>query len=66
MALITPVKKFYLSWTFWTGVLEILIAALGIVATWLEKGDFTTPSIILLVTGLLTILLRFKTTEPIL
>jgi hypothetical protein len=63
--IITPVKKFYLSWTFWAGILEILVAVLGAVATWMKQGDFTTPSIILLVTGILTIILRFKTTEPI-
>ena len=59
------IKRFWLSKTFWAGVIEILIGVLGIVANFLQVGDFTAPAIVALVAGALTIVLRFVTVEPI-
>jgi len=56
-------KKWYLSKTLWVGVLEILLAVLGLLATFLETGDFSASSYVLLVSGVITILLRIVTSE---
>lgn len=58
-------KRWYLSRTVWAGILEIVIGALGLLATWLQQGDFSLPAVILLVVGVLTIILRKLTTQPI-
>ncbi len=58
-------KNFWESKTFWAGVIQILIATLGLVADFLGKGDFSTSAYILLATGVLTIVLRFLTDQPI-
>ena len=54
-------KKWYASRTVWIGILEILIAVLGSVATFLEVGDFTIPACILFVSGVLMVILRYVT-----
>ena len=51
--------------TFWIGLLQIVIGALGLLATFLQAGDFTPASITMLVSGVLMIVLRFVTVEPI-
>ena len=58
-------KKWYQSRTVWAGILQILIAIGGLVADFLQAGDFTAPAITLLVTGVLMIVLRFVTDTPI-
>ena len=58
-------KMWFASKTIWIGILQILISVLGAVATFLEAGDFTTPSCILFITGVLMILLRYITNEGI-
>lgn len=58
-------KLWYQSRTMWVGVVEFLIGALGIVATFLHLGIYTPESIVLLVVGFLTILLRKLTEVPI-
>lgn len=58
-------KKFYESKLFWLGVIQTLIGVLNLVADFLSKGDFTSPEVVLLFSGALTIVLRiwFTTQE---
>lgn len=45
------------------GILEIVIAALGLIATFLEAGNFTAPAIVLLVMGILQVVLNWLTKQ---
>ena len=58
-------KRWYKSKTVWLGILSILIAVLEFIATFLASGDFSPTAIVLGVSGLLGIVLRFLTSEPI-
>ena len=59
------VKSWLSSKTVWVGILEIFIGALGLLATFLQAGDYTPASIAFLSAGILTIILRFMTTEAV-
>ena len=59
------VKSIFASKTIWVGVIEILIGVLGLLATWLNAGVYTPEAIVLLIVGILTIVLRFLTSQPI-
>jgi hypothetical protein len=50
--------------TMVVSILEIAIAILGLVATFLKAGDFTVASIVLLIAGILGIILRQLTELP--
>jgi len=54
-------KFWYKSKTVWIGILEITIAILGAVATFIEVGNYTEPACILFASGVLMILLRYMT-----
>ena len=56
-------KVWYQSKLFWLGVIQTLIAILGLVADWLNAGNYTEPSVIMLVSGCLTIVLRIWFTD---
>lgn len=58
-------KPWYQSKTVWLGIIEALIGSLGILATFLSEGDYTASSIVLLVVGVLTIVMRKLTEEPL-
>ena len=58
-------KDWWKSKTLWVGVLQILCSIGLNVADFLEAGNFTGPAIALFVTGVLTIVLRFLTNEPL-
>ena len=58
-------KKFYLSKTVVVGALQILGAVLLFVADFVGRGDFTLPAILLGASGVVGIILRFLTSEPI-
>ena len=59
-------KRWYRSRTIWVGILEIAIGVLGLVADHLASGQEWTPaSIVLIVTGALTLVLRKITTKPL-
>lgn len=58
-------KLWYQSKTFWIGAIEIAIGVLGLVATFLEAGNYTPEAFVLLTTGVLTVILRFMTKEPL-
>jgi hypothetical protein len=58
-------KNWYQSKTIWVGILQVAIGVLGLVATFLQAGDYTAPAIVLLVVGVLTIVMRKLTEEPI-
>jgi len=59
------VKSWLSSKTVWVGIIEILIGVLGLVATFLGVGIYTPEAFVLLGVGILTIVLRFMTTEAV-
>jgi len=59
------VKSWLSSKTVWIGIVEILIGVLGLVATFLGVGIYTPEAFVLLGVGILTIVLRFMTTEAV-
>ena len=61
----TKAKKWYASKSIWLGLISIAIGILGFVQPWIEAGDFTLPSIILLVIGVLQLIARYLTDSPI-
>ena len=58
-------KKFFESKLFWLGVIQIAIGVLGLLGPFLEVGNFSPEAFVPLVSGFLTIVLRFLTVEPI-
>lgn len=58
-------KKFYVSKLFWLGVIQVVIGGLGLVAPFLEAGVYTPAAYVALASGVLTIVLRFVTDQPI-
>ena len=54
-----------LSKTIILGVVQVLIAVLLAAATWIQAGDFSTASILVFVSGVLTIILRHYTNSPL-
>lgn len=56
----TP-KALIASWTFWFGLLQVLLGAVG----WLSGLMQTTEALTLVTTGIGTIGLRVKTTQPV-
>ncbi len=54
-------KSFLTSKTIWFGVLQVVFGAIGYFTGWIDHAQAGT----LVVTGLGTIGLRFKTTQPI-
>jgi hypothetical protein len=51
-------KPWYWSSFVWLGVVETVIGALELVATYLENGDFTPTALVLLVAGIFTVIRR--------
>lgn len=58
-------KLWFQSKTVWIGIIEIAIGVLGLVADFLGKGDYSPSGYVLLATGVLTVVLRFLTEEPV-
>ena len=58
-------KRWYLSKTIWVGIIEIVIAILGLFATFYGAGDFTLPAWVLFGAGVLKIILRYLTNSAI-
>jgi hypothetical protein len=58
-------KKFYLSKTFWVGMLTIVISILMLVGEFLSTGNFRPEAFVTLVSGSLTVVLRFLTNTSI-
>lgn len=56
-------KFWYESKLVWLGVLQTLIAVGQALAVYLEAGDFSPSSLVLFVTGILTIILRVWYTD---
>ena len=56
-------KKFYASKLFWLGVIQFAIPFLGELSGFLEAGLYSPSSIVLFVTGALTIVLRIWFTD---
>jgi len=61
----TKAKSWLRSKTVWVAVLYALAGVSGIVADFLEAGDFTQPAIIALMTSVLMLVLRKMTSQPI-
>jgi len=51
-------KVWYQSKLVWLGIVQTLIGALGLVAEYLSKSDFSPASVVVLVSGILTVILR--------
>lgn len=51
-------KPWYTSKLVGIGVIQTLIGALELVAEYVNKGDFSSQALIILVTGILTVVLR--------
>jgi hypothetical protein len=58
-------KKWYESRTIWIGIIQVLCAVGLLVADFLQVGNFTAPAFVLLLVGVLTIVMRFLTEQPI-
>ncbi len=58
-------KRWFRSKTILTGIAEEIIGAVLTGIERIESGDWSTTGIALLITGLLTIILRKVTTAPI-
>lgn len=58
-------KSPFVSKTVWVGILEILIGTAGLLAPFFDAGVYTAAAVTSLVAGVLTIVLRFVSTEPI-
>jgi len=56
-------KFWWQSKTVWLGVLQTMIGILLIVADFLQKGNFSPSEATLLVTGILTVVLRIWFTD---
>lgn len=58
-------KAWYESKLVWLGALQFLIGALGLLAEFLQKGDYSPFAVTMLVTGVLTVVMRvwFTNTE---
>ena len=56
-------KKWYESKLVWLGVIQTVIGVLGLLATFLEVGDFAAPAVGALVIGALTVVLRIWFTD---
>lgn len=60
-------KPFYLSKLVWLGIVQTLLGALSVIASFLQSGKPLDPlGIVLIVSGILTVVLRvWFTDEPI-
>ena len=58
-------KAFYKSKLFWLGAIEIAIGGLALLGPFLEAGVFTPVAFAVLLSGVLTVALRFVTDQPI-
>lgn len=56
-------KVWYLSKLTWLGIVQFLIGSLGLIAEFLNKGDFSPASVTILLSGVLTIVLRVWFTD---
>ncbi len=54
-----------LSKTIVLGIVQVLVSVLLAAATWIQAGDFSTASILVFVSGVLTIVLRHYTDSPL-
>ena len=58
-------KLWYQSKTMWIGLLEVVIGVLGLVAPFLGGKVYTPEAFVLLGIGVLTVILRKFTDQPI-
>lgn len=58
-------KKWYQSKIVWMGVLQTLIGMLGLLAEFLKESEFSPMSVVVLVSGFLTVILRIWFTETV-
>ena len=58
-------KPFYKSKLFWLGALQIFVGAAALVGPFLEAAVFTPAGFVALASGVVTIVLRFLTDQPI-
>lgn len=56
-------KVWYESKTVWLGIVQFLIGAFGLLAEFLNKGDFSPASVVVLLSGVLVVVLRVWFTD---
>ena len=56
-------KKWYQSKLIWLGIIQTLIGILGLVADFLNASNFTSADFVVLVSGALTVVLRYWFTD---
>jgi len=61
----TEGKNWWESKTIWIGILQIACSIGFSLADFLNAGDFTGAAIALFITGIVSIVLRFLTNEPL-
>ena len=54
-------KNIFASWTIWVGILQLLLGGVGMVSGLINSD----VSMTLITTGMTTIGLRFKTSQPV-
>jgi hypothetical protein len=58
-------KSPFASKTVWIGILEILIGVAGLLIPFFQTGEYTAAAYTALVAGVLTIVMRFVSSEPV-
>ena len=58
-------KKWYESKMIWVGVLVTIQGAIPLVVDFLNQGVFSTPAFLVMTSGIITVLLRVWTNDPI-
>jgi hypothetical protein len=48
---------------FWIGVIQVLIGVLGLLAPFLQAGDFTAPAIVVFVSGVLQLVVAYLSSK---
>lgn len=56
-------KKWYQSKFVWLGIVQTLIGALGVLAEFLQKSDFSPFAVTILFSGILTVIVRVWFTQ---
>ncbi len=56
-------KAWYASKMTWLGIVQFLIGSLGLLAEFLNKGDFSPAAVVILLSGILTFVLRVWFTD---
>lgn len=56
-------KPWYKSKLVWLGIVQFGLGSLGVLWEFLERGDFSAPAVVVLFSGILTVVLRVWFTD---